>query len=180
MFNSKCFYIKIFFEGQEVFSSKNEVKDEIFQGLYAVLSYTYHCRLLCQILKKNINFKSEIYFSADEHQQVYDAVEEYKDITSNDAFTSSFTVLCHEENISSDVFSSGQISYQKEENLEIDNMFDEHISQNIFVQHVFSKVKAKAICTKQDQLYQYKITLDNADRSGFYKRTTTLTHINLK
>lgn len=180
LFNSKCFYIKIFFEGQEVFSSKNEVKDEIFQGLYAVLSYTYHCRLLCQILKKNINFKSEIYFSADEHQQVYDAVEEYKDITSNDAFTSSFTVLCHEENISSDVFSSGQISYQKEENLEIDNMFDEHISQNIFVQHVFSKVKAKAICTKQDQLYQYKITLDNADRSGFYKRTTTLTHINLK
>lgn len=180
LLNSKCFHIKIFFEGHEIYTSKNEVKDEIFQGLYAVLSYTYHYRLLCQILKKNINFKSEIYFSAEEHQQVYDAVEEYKDITSNDTFTSSFTVLCHEENISSGVFSSGQISYQKEEILEIDNLFDEHISQNVFVQHVFSKVKAKAICTKQDQLYQYKITLDNADRSGFYKRTTTLTHINLK
>lgn len=180
LLNSNYFYIKIFFEGQQVFTSKNEMKDEIFQGLYAVLSYTYHCRLLCQILKKNINFKSEIYFSAEEHQQVYDAVEEYKDITSNDTFTSSFTVLCHEENISSDVFSSGQISYQKEEILEIDNLFGEQISQNVFVQHVFSKVKAKAICTKQDQLYQYKITLDNADRSGFYKRTTTLTHINLK
>jgi len=180
LLNSNYFYIKFFFEGQEVFTSKNEVKDEIFQGLYAILSYTYHCRLLCQILKKNINFKSEVYFSAEEHQQIHDAVENFKDISLNDKFTASFTMVSQEGDLTSEVFSSEVLIYEKEDIIEIDNLFDKKISQKVFVQHIFSKVKAKSICTKQDLNYQYDITLDNADRSGVYKWSTTLAPIYLR
>lgn len=175
LLKSKTFYIKIFVQGLEVFSSKNEIKDDLIQGIYTVLSYTHHCRLLCQILKINVNFKSEVYFSAEEHQQVYDAVEKLKDITLNDTFTSSFTLLSPEEHLSFDLLiSSGPLSYEQGEVVEIDNMFSTHISQNVFVQHLFLNVKAEVKCTKQDQLYQYLVMLDNADRSGLYKRTTSL------
>jgi hypothetical protein len=177
LYKSNGFYIKIFIDGHEIFWSKNDVKDELFQGVYSILSYTNNCRLLCQILKLNVNFSNGVLFTAEEHQQIYDAVENYKDTTVKDEFISNFIAERSGDFIPSEEFMGGVLRVEREENIEILNLFDQKISQKVFVQHVFSNVKGKTIYTKQNQIHVYNITLDNKDKSGMYTRTTSLTPV---
>ncbi|MEG2079907.1 hypothetical protein [Chryseobacterium sp.] len=171
---SNVFYIKIYADGHQIFKSQNETKDDFFQGIFTILNYTHHCRQLCKILRQDICFDSTVYFTAEEHQQIHNAVQEYENVTLNDAFISEITVQS-ERFEPVEVFSSGILKTEFGVEIKIDNLFNQKISNIIYIQHIFASVKTIATYKGKDGLHIYKVKLDNTDLSGVYTRTTSLT-----
>ncbi|WP_068975259.1 hypothetical protein [Acinetobacter wuhouensis] len=169
---SEGFYIKIYVEGHEIFKSKNELKDEIFEGITTILHYTHHCRQLCKILKRDVCFDNSVYFTSEEHQQVYETIQKYENVILTDEFTSELTVQS-EKFEPLEIFNSEVFTLERGEEITIDNVFNQKISMIIFVQHIFSKVKTTTIYNGKNTLHSYNLKLDNADRSGSYTRTTS-------
>ncbi|WP_372545109.1 hypothetical protein [Acinetobacter pittii] len=169
---SDCFFVKIYVDGHEIFKSKNKVNDELFEGILTILHYTHHCRELCKILRLNICFDSTVYFTSEEHQQIYETSQKYKDVTLTDEFTSEIIVQA-EELHPLEMF-TGTFTIEQCEEIKIDNIFNQKVSMIIFVQHIFSKVKTTTTYKGKDIFYSYSLKLDNSDQSGSYNRTTSL------
>lgn len=172
--NSNEFRIKIYIDGLEVFSAKNEIQDEFRSNLFSILSYTYHCRILCQILKIDAFFKSDVLFTSDEHQSIYDAIVELEDITTNESLTCTFSL--HREDYASpeDFSNAEELAFEREYNIRINNIFNKNITTSVFIRHTFFKVKTRITYIKTEQYHTYKIELTNSDNFGTYKRTTRL------
>ncbi|NUF30769.1 hypothetical protein HUN28_11260, partial [Acinetobacter oleivorans] len=131
-----------------------------------------HCRELCKILGLNICFDSTVYFTSEEHQQIYETSQKYKDVTLTDEFTSEIIVQA-EELHPVEVF-TGTFTIEQCEEIKIDNIFNQKVSMIIFVQHIFSKVKTTTTYKGKDIFYSYSLKLDNSDQLGSYNRTTSL------
>lgn len=172
---SDGFFIKIYVDGDEIFKSKNYAKDQFFQDIFTILNYTHHCRQLCKILKQDICFNSAVYFSAEEHQQILNAIQNYEDFTLTDKFKSSFTVQSEQLFESTEIFSGCVLRVEQRKEVKIDNIFNQKISKVIFLSHEFSNVKANVTHEQKNGLQSYTVYLDNSDKLGVYSRTTSVT-----
>ncbi|EOQ61108.1 hypothetical protein F935_03454 [Acinetobacter calcoaceticus ANC 3811] len=172
--NLNKFSIKIYIEGLLVFSTTSNIPQTTFYGLNSLLSYTYYSSLLCNILKIEIPFQSEITFTAEEHQDIFETVEALKTIEIVDDFSCDCT-LFEDKNLSI-IFiqNSNEITIEQNTLIEIDNIFNLKIYENVYIRHIFKEANISLTKDKISKNQIYKVKIDNSNRLGKYFRTTTL------
>ena len=87
MSNSKEFKAIIYIDGLEVFSSSTSIGKTYFSRLLPLLSYTYYCRLICNVLHIELPFKSDITFSIEEYRDVFETAKAIKAVQINNKFS---------------------------------------------------------------------------------------------
>lgn len=176
--NCKKFKTIIYMEGLEIFSSNATIGKTSFSRLLPLLSYTYYCRLICNILHLDLPFKSDITFTADEYRDVFETAKAIKAVQINNKFSCTFT-LVRDSLLSMNTFmGSCEIMIQQELIIELDNVFKEYIKKNVFVRHTFTNPNLSILNnSKSKKSYTYKVKADNKHHIGIYKRMTTLTPI---
>ncbi|MBE2171921.1 hypothetical protein IIQ44_08365, partial [Acinetobacter oleivorans] len=76
--NCKKFKAIIYVDGLEIFSSNATIGKTSFSRLLPLLSYTYYCRLICNILHLDLLFRSDITFTAEEYRDVFETAKAIK------------------------------------------------------------------------------------------------------
>lgn len=176
--NSKEFKAIIYIDGLEVFSSSTSIGKTYFSRLLPLLSYTYYCRLICNVLHIELPFKSDITFSIEEYRDVFETAKAIKAVQINNKFSCTFTLIRDSLLSISTFMGSSEIIIQQNIIIELDNVFKENIKKDVFIRHTFTNPNLSVINnTKSKKNYTYKIKADNKHHLGRYKRMTTLTPI---
>lgn len=168
------FNLKIYIDGSIAYSTKYEFKDEKLTNLFAILSYTYHSRLLCRILNLNIKFKSECPFTSDEHQSIYDTILAIENKNTNESFTCSYFLVSNKY-VSPEIMSTADyLSITNEYKVNISNIFRENINQIIYIHYEFYNVETEVKHEINKDHHQYRVKFNNSNCTGTLKRTTKL------
>jgi hypothetical protein len=168
------FYLKIYINGSIAYSTKYEFKDENLRSLFSLLSYTYHSRILSEILDLNINFTSECPFTSDEHQAIYDTILAIENKNTNEGFTCSYIIKSYDYVPLEKISSGESVSLINECTVNISNIFGVSIKQKVFVQYEFFNVETNVNYEMDDDFHKYIFKFNNLNKNGTMKRTTGL------
>lgn len=176
--NCNKFKAIIYVDGLEIFSSNTTIGKTSFSRLLPLLSYTYYCKLVCNILHIDLPFKSDITFTTEEYHDVFETAKAIKAVQIDNKFSCTF-ILIRDSLLSMNTFmGSSEIIIQQELRIELDNVFKENIKKNVFVRHTFTNPNLSILNdSKSKKNYTYKVKADNKHHLGIYKRMTTLTPI---
>ena len=174
MYASGTITLNINIDGKIYYSSVNSLENEKFYGLFSLLSYTYYSRLLCEKLDIRIFFDSSCSFSAEEHQNIYDTVIAIKDKNTNDSFTTNLNFSSLEYLDPKNIENGLEISCNKEYVISLNNLFNHKINKRLYIIHTFLNFNKEVVYSFKNSKHFYEIFFDNTDKSGTYKRSSTL------
>lgn len=166
-------HMNVYIEGLEVFSSKTKLDKSFLSNLLPLLSYTYYCRLISIVLKQKILFKSEITFTAEEHQWAEKVSRLIKNIETKKDASCTITLFSNEQ-LSTIFRKEGtEITIEQENFIQLDNIFNCEINKTIYIKHTFINPKISVIKDTLPNKGEYKLKIEN-NNQGTYRRTTAL------
>lgn len=174
--NSKKLFLRIFINGNEVYSAtSNRIPQQISQ-ISNLLKYTDSCRKIVQRLDAAIPFRKDITFTSEEHKKLFEASEMLNSIIEEKKFKGSMVLEPKSKKEIEKLFQENNFELLMYQSLQINdmNIFGQLVNFDLYFKHIFKYPQINLIKQFPDRSsYKYEIKQKNAN--SLYIRESSLT-----